>query len=307
MIDIRAILDELGVDFKSDGKNVGAADINIDCPFCGWEKHMGINVNNGYIWCWVCEFQDIKGHPSLLKALYLTTEIPWAELKGIMEEHGWSWDGYKEEPLSDGLSKNAWLPKECCDFTENTKQRDNALHYLQNRGFGVDEIEKYGLKYTVGGAYHKRIIIPIYFEGKIVAFTGRDYSGKQNRYKNAPLFMCSRRVKDSLYNYDNCVDEFGHSYLLEGPTDVWRMKEGMSVFRSALSSKQRVLIMRLNLNSLTIIFDPNATTRAYDAAASLSPFIPLIKVVRLTGKNDVSSMTKSEVLFMEKNAPIYRG
>ena len=44
MLDIKAILDELGVDFKSSGKNVGPNDVNIDCVFCGADKHLGITL-----------------------------------------------------------------------------------------------------------------------------------------------------------------------------------------------------------------------------------------------------------------------
>ena len=118
--------------------------------------------------------------------------------------------------------------------------------------------------------------------------------------------MCSRRIKDSLYNYDDVVG-LRHSYLLEGPPDVWKLGNSMAVFRSALSSKQRALIMRLNLSSLTIIFDPNATARAYDAAGALSPFIPTIRVIRLTGLKDVAEIGAEEIILREAMTPIYRG
>jgi len=223
-----------------------------------------------------------------------------------MVEHGWEWGRVEDVETYSTLAKSAWLPKEACNFTENTNQRDIAKQYLLDRGFDDAIIKNYNLKFAVGGAYNRRVIIPVYFEGNMVAFTSRDYTGRQNRYKHSPLFMCSRRIKDSLYNYDNVVG-LKHSYLLEGPPDVWELGNSMAVFKSALSSKQRALIMRLNLSSLTIIFDPNATARAYDAAGALSPFIPTIRVIRLTGLKDVPEIGANEILMMEKETPIYRG
>ena len=44
MIDIKAILGELGIDYKESGKNVGPNDVNIDCVFCGADKHLGITL-----------------------------------------------------------------------------------------------------------------------------------------------------------------------------------------------------------------------------------------------------------------------
>jgi len=308
MIDVKTLLGDLGVDYKASGKNVGSNDINISCPFCGADKHLGINVSSGMCYCWVCEFSDLQKHPTLLKILMQSTDLPWYKVKEVMEDHGWTFDGIPEPETGDGLAKKCWLPKEACDFSENTKQRDNALHYLKSRGFNENTIKAYNLKFAVGGAYHKRIIIPVQFNSMTVAFTSRDYSGKQGRYKHAPLFMCSRRIKDSLYNYDAAIAGTGHAYLLEGPFDVWTIGDGaMAVFKSALSPMQRGLLMQLRLKSITIVFDPNATTRAYDAASALSPFIPIIKVVRLTGKMDVADLGKDRVLQMEADTQIYRG
>jgi len=313
MIDVRAILVELGVDFKESGKNVGANDINIDCPYCGSSKHLGISLGNGFTFCWVCEFNDEEKHPSLLKVLCDSTDEDYGEIKTVMIEHGWEPFIKEQEKSDSGLALRGRLPRESKNFPCSMSYGHDSNYprnYLYDRNFVPDKIIlKYKLKYATEGWYKNRIIIPIYFNGELVSFTSRAYKG-EGRYKHATLDMSSMRIKDVLYNYDT-AKEFGHIYLLEGPTDVWRMgDDSLGVFRSKLTRPQRNLLVNLSktsLTSLTIIFDYGAYSRALLAAEDLSPFISLIKVVRLPDKKDVADRTREEVLELERNTKIYIG
>ena len=311
MIDIESILNELGVDFKTSGKNVGAHDINIDCPWCGADKHLGISKTEGKVHCWVCSFEELKKYPSLLKVLQEATRLGWGEITEVLADHGWEKYPYAIKKPDSGLAERCSLPiesKKLLGIHKSSKGYSDAIDYLSRRGFGKDIIGWYDLRFASSGNYGGRIIIPICLDFKVVSFTSRDYTGKQkNRYKHAPLYMSSKRIKDLLYNYD-IAKTHKHIYVLEGPTDVWRMGEdSVAVFRSALSAEQRNLLISLKPKSVTIVFDPMATSRAYDAAESLLPFINKIKVVRLTGEKDVANMTRDEVLKIENRTSLYRG
>jgi len=308
MIDVRSMLSELGIDFKESGKNVSHNDINIDCPFCYAEKHLGISRHEGKVNCWVCSFEGLDKYPSLIKVLVETTGLSWREVKNVASEHGWKSYSYETEEVESKLATKCWLPKEACVLALNTERSKKAVEYLLSRGFDEKIIDKHRLGYAEDGPYRKRIIIPIIFNDELVAFTSRAYDNSEdNRYKHSPLFMSSERIKNLLYNYDSAKN-YKHTYLLEGPTDCWRMgDDSMGVFKSALSSSQRKLLIKLNLESLTIAYDPFATARAYAAADDLSPFISKIKVVRLEGKRDVADRSRDEVLEIEKKTPLYRG
>jgi len=311
MIDIRAILSELGIDYKEAGKNVGAHDINISCPFCGAEMHLGISKLEGKVHCWVCSFEDLDRYPSFLKVLYEVTGLGWDEIKEVLADHGWEQYSYAIKKPDSGLAAKCELPRESRKISSihrSSKGYSDAVDYLSRRGFDNDVIGWHDLRFASSGNYGGRIIIPICLDFKVVSFTSRDYTGKQkNRYKHAPLYMSSKRIKDLLYNYDS-AKSFDHIYILEGPTDVWRMGEdSVAVFRSALSSEQRNLLISLKPKSVTIVFDPMAASRAYEAAESLLPFINKIKVVRLTGEKDVANMTRDEVLIMEDKTSLYKG
>ena len=314
MIDIKSILDELSIDYKSSGKNVGSADLNIDCPYCYADKHLGISVNTGFVNCWICEFEDSyykskKGdmiRPGIVQVLVEATDASWREVKEILERNGWSSiasDSENEMSLSESCS----FPAGAEPFTVKSAEQNLASQYLWSRRFSRDTANRYNLRVAGRGPYSGRIIIPVYLDGEMVCYTSRDYTGEQDRYKNSFFTDSKLRLRDTLYNYD-VARKFDNAHLVEGPTDVWRMgADTLGVFRSALSRGQRNLIIQANFQSLTIIFDPSATSRAYTIAGELSPFIPEIKVVRLVGEKDVDDLGRKTILSMKEESGIFRG
>lgn len=306
MIDIKGLLYELGVDFKESGKNVGPNDINIDCPFCGAENHMGINVNSCFVWCWVCELSDLDRYPSLTKVIMKSADIGYGEAKRLMTEFGWEEPVFDTRPSTD-MAKTCSLPKNSLPFNSKTTQSKVAYDYLKDRGYDWSTIAKYSLMYAQKGYYGGRIIIPVFFNEELVTFTSRSYLGTDSRYKHAPLFKSSERMKNLLYNYDS-AKRFKHIYVLEGPFDVFAVgDDSVCVFRSAMSAEQRKLILNMNLDSLTIVFDYMAISRAYKAADDFTPFIPKIKVVRLNNEDDVADIGRKELLKIESETQLYRG
>lgn len=312
MIDVRAMLYELGIDFKAEGKNVGSSDCNIDCPFCQADFHLGINVRNGKVWCWVCEFTDLDWKPSLIKVLMESTGLGYKEVKDIAEEYGWEQKVGYIEPEESALARFCTLPDGAERILPSNKRHYEVVDYITHRrGFPISVINDFNLHVSFSEPYKNKIIIPIYFGGKIVSYISRSFTSDLGRYKNAPLFKSSMRTKSLLYNFDS-ARTYNHIYLLEGPTDVWRMgADSVSVFRSALSREQRNLITKTSnlqyIKSVTIVFDPGATGRAMEAADELGAFIDEIKVIRLTGDRDVASRDRKEILELEKNTPYYMG
>jgi len=305
MLDIKLLLDELGIEYKESGKNVGGNDVNIDCPYCGWEKHLSVNVATGKVWCWVCEFADEEKRPYLIPVLWRLTDLKWGDIWEIAKDHGWESHQNEDEPKKDNRRKVCYLPDECLPFT--SKYADDALRYLADRGFDENTIIDYDLRFCRTGWNKNRIIIPVYQGEKLVTYTTRKYKGAGSRYRHAPIWASVERIKNLLYNAHIAM-QYDKIYVLEGPSDVWRMgKDSVCVFRSNLSKLQRNLLFAASPKAITIIYDPNATGRAYRAAETLSLRIPIIKVVRLDGKDDVADRSREEIEYIESKTPIYRG
>lgn len=301
VFDIESYLSSVGIPYKTDGKNVGSNDVNICCPFCGEHRyHLGIHRTNGKLNCWVCRFDGETKKPNIIRLIMSLESIPYPKAMVIFDK--FSYDGEQEEIVYNRVTK-VQLPDEAEDFesTSFIRQRDLALSYLMSRGFGWEHINQYKLKFCPNGGYAYRIIVPIYVDGELVTYIGRDYTWRSDlRYKNCP-------VKDSIYTPKQILyplDDFKgrHLRLVEGVTDRWRLGSiAMAIMTSKLSREQRALIISLKIDAISIIFDPGALKFAYLVAEDLSPFIPQIKVVELED-GDVADHTKDEVLVVEDKA-----
>lgn len=302
MIDAVNILDELGIDYKTTGKNVSTNDVNVDCPFCGADKHLTINKANGKVYCWVCNLdigEDRK--PSLLDILVESTDMSRAEVYGVMKEY--MDDEYYEQ--DDERASILYLPKEARRLDTRSRNQEDivALHYLYNRGIGKKKTAKYGLLVCHDGYFAGRIIIPVYFDGKLVNYLGRDYTGENDpRYKNCPNRFSVMRPKEVLYGWDRFKGR--HLRLVEGAFDVFRIGDSsLGLIKGSMSREQRSLILSLSLDSMTVFLDKGNLKSAYTIAENLSPYIDRIKVVEM-GDDDVADSKVADLADMERKARV---
>jgi hypothetical protein len=209
-------------------------------------------------------------------------------------------DDYKERPEKIVLPPNTFY----INSNLPLPQRFGAAAYLLGRGFGESVMDKYRLCFCTDGDYGYRIIIPIYFKGKLVSYLGRDFTGRQEpRYKNCKSHESLLRNRELLYGYDNFKGgAAGHGYLVEGCTDVWRIGDlALATLTNKLYNSQRHIIIGFNLDSLTIAFDPGSYSKGLEAGEELSPFIPKIKVLNFQDDRDVAEHKFEEILRIEEN------
>ena len=58
--DIELYLNEMAINYKLHGKNIGVNEIGICCPYCSdTSYHLNINIDKKIFHCWRC---DIKGN-----------------------------------------------------------------------------------------------------------------------------------------------------------------------------------------------------------------------------------------------------
>lgn len=302
MIFVVDYLNSRGVDYKASGKNVGSNDVNIDCLWCGENgQHLGINKYTGQLNCWVCGFIDEERRPSFLDLVMEIEGCPFHEAKKVVEEYS---DEYAGDEYGIPPSLNTGkvvLPEEAEDFAnpKTRNHRDYALAYLEARGFGWPEINKYNLSFCPRGRYECRVIVPIYYGGVLVTYLGRSYRNRpdENRYDNLPLGKSLMRHKELLYP----VDLFsGDSLMLvEGVTDVWRLgHDSLATLGNSMSPEQRAQVIGLELRALSILFDHGSYSIGLGIAEDLSPFISSIKVVEMSKNSDVADLTRGHVLDM---------
>jgi DNA primase len=193
-------------------------EVYVACPFCGDEqKRMGINVNLGIAHCFraSCEWKTTdKRHlfRELAKVLNVTETLDRTVSRKLPRKI--------KKPRPSGA--RCRLPEGYEKFTQDSgdEVEQQAWSYLLNRGMTPQQIFKHHLGYAAVGEQAYRIIIPIYRNGKLVAYTGRDFTGTQTdlKYKNSPgpkyLYNLPRRKHSKVL-------------LLEGPADVWAAERAL--------------------------------------------------------------------------------
>lgn len=196
-------------------KHQRAGWINISCPFCSGDPgfHLGWNNKQQYFSCYRCGWNPIEKVISALsgrkdiKSLLVKYKgkIPLEEKTTIVRP--------EEVKLPDGTSL----------MTSRHKQ------YLSKRLSNPDYLETFwGLKGTGHtGSYRFRIIAPIYFQGQLVSYQGRDITDKQQaKYKAASEEEEIISHKHILYGWDKIPAEVKSCLVVEGVTGVWRFGVG---------------------------------------------------------------------------------
>ena len=306
-VDVISYLDSLDIDYKSHGTNVGPNDVNIDCPWCFAEKHLGIHRSQGITNCWVCGKQT-----SMVALIQILERIPWHRAKEKYKEIGGDdpEDISRPEELFE-RPEECWLPDEAFSFDDPQGweyQRDHAYSYLKHRGYTVKTIRARRIKFCPTGQFAHRLIIPVYLDRKMVNWIGRRYLRAAGaRYKNCPVEGCVVRMRDTFFG----LDEFKASgsralRLVEGYFDKERIGDtAMAVFRSQVSRKQRSILIQLRLRQLSVIFDPDpgAQGRALAIAEAASAVVPVVKSVRLPAGKDPADMDPEDLFEIEAATP----
>jgi hypothetical protein len=248
-------LQDYDVRYYTEGKNCAPGWINIDCDFCNDnDHHGGFNIESGIYNCWRC------GTHKTEEVIKEVLGISYNEAREIREEYD---DGmlYKQN-----FNKNKLVQKDI--ILPGTDLKEMHRRYLMKRNFDPDYIiKKYRIQGTgIVGKWKYRIIIPIYYQHRLVSFQGRDITNKQTyRYKTLSKKESGFDLGTTLY----CIDECKRNYIgvVEGCFDRWRMKDDfVCCLTSDLTDNQIMLLSKYE--KVYFLFDPEK--EAYEKAKKIS-------------------------------------
>jgi DNA primase len=175
--------------------------------------------------------------------------------------------------------------------------------YLEARGFKQPEalIFQFSLQCSLTGRFKDRLIIPLYREGSMVAWTGRALGEP----KIAPRYLSSRLVKTTILNEDVLFTVgAGTLFVVEGPFDAMKLDHygwtygarATCTFGTTISTDQLVLIKRLakRFSRVVVLFDQDAVEQAYAALDWLQA--PNVSLGQLpSGVKDPGAMSSTDI------------
>lgn len=136
-------------------------------------------------------------------------------------------------PLPDDAVRLRDIP----DYNENCrsfKQFLQVVEYMVSRNLNFDDTDYY---WSPSLAYRERLIIPFYYEGRVVGWTARSVTDKTPKYltESQPGFV---------YNLDEQRPQKAFCLVCEGPIDAIHI-EGAALTGSEINDAQALLLNRL--------------------------------------------------------------
>lgn len=288
------LLQDYNIPYVTEGhKHSTAGWVNVHCPFCAGSHnyHMGIHEELSACHCWRC------GSHSVPETLSRILGLPRLETQEVLRRYRGSAGLVRKAVPEPKISIHPFkLPQP--HFRLNTLGR----RYLIKRKFDPDYLEReWGLLQTGPVSfldkinYSRRILIPIYWGGKIVTFQSRDITDKSERkYLACPMKREEIHHKNILYGKQEYWNRHKGIIITEGVTDVWRLGPAAVATFGIEFKMEQVLQLKKISNRFFVLFDdePQAQEQARILAAKLRAFRK--EVIIETVKDDPGSMSQKD-------------
>lgn len=285
-IDIREVLDEIGIEYQTGGSDVSSGWIGVNCPFCSDPLfHLGINLDRKTISCWRCGtkgtvikfLMEVLG--SLPKALEVLQKYQGREL----------WNPEEQEKIQ--------VTKVELPLNTTREMPPYHRHYLEKiRRFNADELkDKYNLHFTGPNSnWPNKIIVPVIKNYRLVTFTSVDISyNAKIKYRHESKEKSIIPIKDHLYGIE---DTNKYSVIVvEGLFDKYRVGDNcIALFGVVPSKKQMQLLSQFNRIILAFDADNAGSTEVEKVASDLSIFADVI-IAELPEGKDPDELNREEL------------
>ena len=205
-MEIKDLLDELGISYREDHRNIRTGWIGMDCPWCGTvdKFHLGISLEDHYASCWVCGYHSL---PAVVAEL---SSLSYGQAKERLGPLAPSRPQERPQigPVRVPNGVGGLLPAH--------------IAYLKERNVDFRLARFWGLC-GIGVAIRLswRIWIPVHDRGELVTWTTRSIG--RGGYISARPNEEAKPIKSCLYGADHCRHV---AIVVEGPADVWRIGPG---------------------------------------------------------------------------------
>lgn len=291
MLDIQSLLGDIGVSYWTSGKNVTEGWVSISCPMCGERSNHGAFSPTGTAYsCFICGKHSVKK--------VITQLTSWEEATALVKQYS-SFLFLNEQRDVERAVNVEWPPEGA------VKMPSIHAQYLHERGYNPKQIrDLYGIQccYQFGPMKY-RIVIPVFQNGRIVSYVGRDVTGRAPlKYKNLSEKKSILPVKETVFNID-AVHETG--IVCEGPFDAIRFgTHGLCVWGLQYTATQtRLLASRLKRCVVCFDNEPIAQQKARELGSELAFQGVEVEVLNVGG-TDPGALTREEAEYIKKELNI---
>jgi len=279
--------------------------VNCNCPYCDTKStsfNLGFNPAGNYYHCW-----KSKHNYPIRQVLSTLLNVSESSIDNILIDYQGAGETLSEKKTSN--VKYLELPTNT--FTKAERK------YLKSRDFDPKYLYK---KYRVVGGgidgdWKFRIIIPVYYQGQLLSWTGRSILSKEKlkqldipRYKNLSIEKSVKNIKELFFNIDNCKSDT--VVLTEGAFDVLRFDGNAICSMGTELTESQINLLASRFRKIFILFDnePEAQKKARKFGLQLSSIGIEVEVVNAYedfGKNDMGECIREEIEIIKKELEIF--
>lgn len=299
MYDLERLFEDNEIEYWTKGKNCSPGFVNINCFYCDDKhNHLGIRISDGKATCWKCG--DKGNIYNVIKDLL---DISDSKIRKFIKPYK---DDFVEVKKEKRVTTNTELilPKEATSILPEKHRQ-----YLISRGFNPEYLQK---KYKIMacdilGDYKFRIIIPIFFKGKLVNFAAKSIDDNANlKMMNCPNDKAVIQRDSLLYNIDNIKNR--KAIVVEGFTDTWKMGDCAVATLGTKFTNAQISLLSYYCDDIFIMFDSkikdeNAPVQAEKLAHKLYGLVKHVEVIYLDN-GDPGDLTFKEVENIKKEIGI---
>jgi len=137
--------------------------------------------------------------------------------------------------------------------TKFKKNKKLALEYLEKQGLKNHKKIK-ELFIAVEGEYQNRLIMPIFFETKLISFAARALFPTKTKYLYPPSTDEFNDRGKIIYGLDNLLNSYSQQFFItESLIDTW-VYGGLAVLSKNITNEQIKLLEQLNIQNKKLIF-----------------------------------------------------
>jgi len=197
-------------------------EVMLDCPDCGKEKHLYVNLVKRLGHCQRCKenfsFERLIRDLNLPKRFELDAAPKVRDLRAMTTEVG--------QRSADGL-----LPGELPPHCHPAWKFPEAIEFIEKRGLSIREALTFQLRYCPTGPYARRVVFPVVWGNQLVGFQARTIGKEEPKYRFPRGFPSARVL------YPQAYLTMGRVILVEGVIPAL-MYQGLATFGKKLSEKQ---------------------------------------------------------------------
>jgi len=294
-MDIEQLYRDYNVPFVTEGhKHTRPGWVNTACPFCTGNPgyHLGYDTIGNKFVCWRC------GGKFANQVISKLLSISNSDANILLRQYG--------VLISKVPEIKRKIRHKSFKLPTHTELLEHHRNYLIGRKFDPDQIIKdYKIMSTGVMAkldninYKHRILIPFFWDNKMVSFDSRDVTDKAvNKYMACPEERELIGHKDILYGQQSKWKDVG--ICVEGPTDVWRFGANSFAVSGIKYKHSQLRLMAKLFKRIAVVFDddPQAIIQATKLVADLK--FRNVDAFRVGIIGDPGSMSQIEADYLVK-------